>query len=112
MKVSRGPRRASWRVIFRNAPYLEDRREELNGTDRDRLERLKTQLIEDGLPGSKSSSWMACPKSIIAQARPPASLVVLGSQGRGFTAELFLGSESLAVVRHAETPILVVPAAR
>jgi nucleotide-binding universal stress UspA family protein len=37
------------------------------------------------------------------------ALIVMGSQGRGFVSELFLGSVSHNVVRQSKTPILLVP---
>lgn len=40
------------------------------------------------------------------------TLIVMGSQGRGFLAQVFLGSVSHHVVRIAPVPILLVPAAR
>jgi len=92
-------------------PHLKDRLEEFNRVDRERMERLKKELAEDGASQVQIEIVYGLPKAeIIARARPPVSLVVLGSQGRGFLAELFLGSVSLAVLRHAETPVLVVPA--
>jgi len=36
-------------------------------------------------------------------------LVVMGSHGRGFIGELFVGSVSHNVARHAEAPVLLVP---
>ena len=41
-----------------------------------------------------------------------ASLVVMGSHGRGFVSELFLGSVSHNVARHSEAPVLLVPGQR
>jgi nucleotide-binding universal stress UspA family protein len=38
--------------------------------------------------------------------------VVMGSQGRGFLAEVFLGSVSHQVVRRSPVPVLLVPAGR
>jgi nucleotide-binding universal stress UspA family protein len=40
------------------------------------------------------------------------SIIVMGSQGRGFVEEIFLGSVSHKVVRHAPIPVLLVPALR
>jgi len=39
-------------------------------------------------------------------------LVVMGSQGRGFVKELFLGSVSNNIVRHAKASVLLIPAKR
>jgi len=38
------------------------------------------------------------------------SLVVMGSQGKGFVKELFMGSLSLQVTRYSPIPVLIIPA--
>jgi nucleotide-binding universal stress UspA family protein len=40
------------------------------------------------------------------------TLIVMGSQGRGYISELFLGSVSHNVARHAGVPVLLVPLPR
>lgn len=40
------------------------------------------------------------------------SLVVIGSQGRGFIREVFLGSVSHNITRHAAVSVLLIPAIR
>lgn len=40
------------------------------------------------------------------------NLIIMGSQGSGFIAELFLGSVSHNVLRHADCSVLVIPAER
>ena len=50
---------------------------------------------------------------ILKKAREDAaSLIVMGSQGRGYISELFLGSVSHNVARHAGMPVLLVPSPR
>jgi nucleotide-binding universal stress UspA family protein len=39
-------------------------------------------------------------------------VIVMGSQGRGFISEVFLGSVSHQVVRQAPVPVLLIPALR
>jgi len=39
-------------------------------------------------------------------------MVVMGSQGRGFIGEVFLGSVSHTVTRHSKVPLLLIPAIR
>ncbi len=52
-------------------------------------------------------------EEIIARAnREDFSLIVMGSQGKGFVQETFLGSVSNKVVRHAGVPVLLIPALR
>lgn len=41
-----------------------------------------------------------------------ASMIVMGSQGRGYVSDLFLGGVSLQVIRKANIPILTIPADR
>ncbi|MBW6509160.1 MAG: universal stress protein [Desulfuromonadales bacterium] len=36
-------------------------------------------------------------------------MVVMGTQGRGFVREFFLGSVSHNVVRHSPVPVLLIP---
>lgn len=51
-------------------------------------------------------------KEIIARAKEGSfSLIVMGNQGKGFMKELFLGSISSVVARHAGVPVLLIPAA-
>jgi nucleotide-binding universal stress UspA family protein len=40
------------------------------------------------------------------------SLVVMGSQGRGFLEQVFLGSVSHNIARHANVSVLLIPANR
>jgi nucleotide-binding universal stress UspA family protein len=40
------------------------------------------------------------------------SSIVMGTQGRGFIEEIFLGSVANNVARHAPLPVLFVPAVR
>lgn len=52
-------------------------------------------------------------EEIIARAnKEDFSLIVMGSQGKGFVQEAFLGSVSSKVVRHAVVPVLLIPALR
>lgn len=52
-------------------------------------------------------------EEIISRAtRGDFSLIVMGGQGKGVVEELFLGSVANQVARHAETPVLLVPAIR
>jgi nucleotide-binding universal stress UspA family protein len=94
--------------------YLEDRLEEFNVTDRGRLERLKSQLLKKGATDVRIELPYGFPTSeILARTRPAdASLVVMGSQGRGFVSEIFLGSVSHNVARRAPIPVLLIPAIR
>ena len=91
--------------------HLEHRLEEFNEIDRARLERLKQQLEEDGATDVRIELPYGAPTAeILERARQGrAGLVVMGSHGRGFISEMFLGSVSHNVARHAEAPLLLVP---
>jgi nucleotide-binding universal stress UspA family protein len=94
--------------------HLKDRLEEFNRIDTERLERLKAELAKRGVKNVRIDLPYGSPKKeIIDRTRQEGvSLVVMGSQGRGYIAELFLGSVSHAVARHSEAPVLLIPAIR
>ncbi|MFC7494500.1 MULTISPECIES: universal stress protein [unclassified Nocardioides] len=54
------------------------------------------------------TAWMADPRVTLLRLAEDASLLVVGSRGRGPVASLLLGSVSVAVVRHATCPVVVV----
>ncbi|MFN3595008.1 MAG: universal stress protein [Thiobacillaceae bacterium] len=87
---------------------------ELAAIDRDRLQALKARLAGLGRGDVTVEVRSGKPyQAIVAAAKERgAHLIVLGSQGRGFVPELFLGSVSHQVARHAPAPVLLVPAAR
>jgi len=95
-------------------PHLKDRIPEFNEIDQGRLERLKTRLEQAGATDVRIELPYGSPiQEILRTAdRERPTLIVMGSQCRGFIPEVFLGSVSHNVVRHAETPILLVPALR
>lgn len=92
--------------------YLEDRLAEFNGIDQARLERLRERLVELGAIDVDIRLPYGSPtEEILKEARAGgASLLVMGSQGRGRIAEIFLGSVSHNVARHAPVSVLLVPA--
>lgn len=94
--------------------YLKDRLEEFNRIDQARLERLKGRLIDKGAREVDIEiPYGSATGEILRTNREKAfSLIVMGSQGRGFISEVFLGSVSHHVVRHAPVPVLLVPALR
>ena len=95
----------------RLATHLEHRLAEFNEVDRGRLERMKVRLSEMGSAEVNMELSYGLPKAeILAHAKAgKASLVIMGSQGRGSLGELFLGSVSHYVARRAESPVLLVP---
>ena len=95
-------------------PHLAHRLEEFNETDRARLEELRQTLEGRGSTKVEIDLTYGFPfEEIIRMVRErDVRLVVMGSQGRGFLKELFLGSVSHNVVRHSEAAVLLVPAKR
>ena len=91
--------------------HLEHRLEEFNEIDRGRLERLKKELEKDGSTEVRIEIPYGVPTSeILDRAREGrASLVIMGTQGRGLVGDLFVGSVSHNVARHVEAPVLLIP---
>lgn len=58
--------------------------------------------------GVNQTAWLADPRVTLLRLAEKASVVVVGSRGRGPVASLLLGSVSVAVVRHATCPVVVV----
>ena len=94
--------------------YLEHQLNEFNRIDRERLERLQAKLQEKGATDVRIELPYGSPvKEILKQTKEAeVSLVVMGSQGRGFISEVFLGSVSHNVARHAPVSVLLIPAIR
>ncbi|MBE0599291.1 MAG: universal stress protein [Desulfuromonadales bacterium] len=95
-------------------PHLKARLEEFNEHDRGRLELLKQVLLKKGTPQIDTEVCYGVPFEEITRLirERNAQLVVMGTQGRGFVRELFLGSVSHHVVRHSVAPVLLIPAVR
>ena len=95
-------------------PHLKSRLEEFNRIDTERLEELKAKLTKKGKAEIKIALSYGSPAVEImkfAQEKKP-DLIVMGRQGRGIVAELFLGSVSQNVARHADADVLLVPTDR
>jgi nucleotide-binding universal stress UspA family protein len=92
--------------------YLKDRLEEFNRIDTGRLRRLKEELMKLGVRKISLELPYGSPKKeIIDRVQDgDVSLVVIGSQGRGYMGDIFLGSVSHAVARRSVVPVLLVPA--
>jgi nucleotide-binding universal stress UspA family protein len=100
--------------IIKIGKHLEKRLEEFNRIDQERLEMLKAKLMEKGARQVKIALPYGAPVSEVLKEsqQDKYSLIVMGSQGRGFIKEVFLGSVSHNVVRLATLPILLIPALR
>jgi nucleotide-binding universal stress UspA family protein len=94
--------------------HLEHKLEEFNKIDIERLEMLKKALLEKGAEKISIKIPYGNPTGeILSQLnKKEYSLAVMGSQGRGYIKELFLGSVSHNIVRNAPTSVLLIPALR
>lgn len=91
--------------------YLADKLEEFNRTDTERLDVLKNQLINKGAEIVDVKILYGIPsKEILEESKRGYSLIVMGSQGRGFFNEIFIGSVSHNVSRSADVSVLLIPA--
>ncbi|HDS85641.1 MAG TPA: universal stress protein [Phycisphaerales bacterium] len=94
--------------------HLRAKLEEFNQIDTERLERLKVEI--EGLGAKKVNvelPYGSPKKEIIDRTRQDdISLVIMGTQGRGYVGELLLGSVSYAVARHSQTSVLLIRAIR
>jgi len=100
--------------IVRLKDHLEHRLEEFNQIDQERLEMLKTKLIAKGAKEVKKLlPYGSVISEILKESKKAGySMIVMGSQGRGFIKEVFLGSVSHQAVRLASLPVLLIPALR
>jgi nucleotide-binding universal stress UspA family protein len=95
-------------------PHLDDKVEEFNRIDKARLEGMKKLLQEMGdievdvivKYGSPAVEIIKAVEELGVQ------LVVMGSQGRGYVKEFFLGSVSSKVARKALSSVLLIPTKR
>ena len=91
--------------------YLMARLEMFNQQDRGRLEKLQQDLLTLGSPQIDIEICYGVPYQEVTRIieERDVQLVVMGTQGRGFAGEFFLGSVSLNVVRHSSAPVLLIP---
>lgn len=91
--------------------HLVDRLQEFNEIDRKRLELLKERLEKIGNARIHIEIIYGSPTSEILERTKAAdvSAIIMGSHGRGFVSELFLGSVSYNIARHSEVPVLLIP---
>lgn len=95
-------------------PHLMHRLDEFNKIDRERLAKMKDELAKAGKAKVHVEVCFGHPAQKILQdaETKKATLVVMGSQGRGFASEIFLGSVSHNIARRASAPVLLIPAKR
>jgi len=94
--------------------HLRDRLEEFNAIDTERLEMLKNTLISKGAREVDILLNYGMPVNEILKVskEDDHSFILMGSQGRGYVKESFLGSVSNNVVRRATLPVLLISAVR
>lgn len=95
-------------------PHLRHRLDEFNEIDRSRLEKLKEILEKKGTAkiAIEISTGAPVPEILRIVREKDVRLVLMGSQGRGFIKEVFLGSVSHNVIRLSKVSVLLVPAKR
>lgn len=98
----------------RIVPHLRERIDEFNVIDSERLKYLEDRLRKKGVASVGCRLGFGNPSvEILKEVRKTnPSLVVMGSQGRGFVAELFLGSVSQNMARLCPAPLLLIPPRR
>jgi nucleotide-binding universal stress UspA family protein len=85
--------------------------ERVEAAARNSLEILQGRLEAAGVPRVDARLAAGHPISVILEmlAAEEISLIVLGTQGKGFIAEIFLGSVAHNITRVAPCPILLIP---
>jgi nucleotide-binding universal stress UspA family protein len=96
----------------RPAPHLGHRLPPLRDPDTARLQRLQLWLERAGATQVEVELVQGNPGDEVVNIAKSkgCSLILMGTQGKGITRELLLGSVAHQVVRHAEQPILLIPA--
>ena len=94
--------------------HLEEKLEEFNRIDRERLQRMEKRLRELGAASVSIELPYGLPKQEIVQRAEQGdySLVVMGTQGRGYFGERFMGSVAYHVARRTVVPTLLIPPLR
>lgn len=95
-------------------PHLMDKINEFNDIDTERLKYLEERLRKKGVTSVETRLAFGNPSVEILKAvrNMDPSLVVMGSQGRGFVSELFMGSVSHNLARLSPAPLLLIPPRR
>ena len=94
--------------------HLSNRLEEFNRIDSERIEMLTERLAKKGANSVEVKIPYGIPTAEILSELETGnySLVVMGSQGRGYVRQLFLGSVSHNITRLAGVSVLLIPAIR
>lgn len=89
-------------------------REKLTDQNRVQLEEIRNELSDNTRENAETIVTFGSPAKEIATAADEigATMLVLGSQGKGFIEKFFLGGVSNQVTRISKVPVLLVPAER
>lgn len=93
--------------------HSQEKLNEFNRIDTERLEMHKERLIKSGATNVEIIIPFGNPtQEILNESKKGFTLIVMGSQGRGFINEVFLGSISHNIARNSDTSVLLIPAIR
>lgn len=112
--VKRGGKRVTLCHVQDQAGFYADaagKREESHRIDLERLKRLENRLRELGAADVTVELLYGAPKQEIVQLarRGDYSILVMGTQGRGFFGGILMGSVAFHVARNVTLPILFIP---
>jgi nucleotide-binding universal stress UspA family protein len=94
--------------------HLSHKLDEFNKIDAERIEMLRERLAKKGASRIQMKIPYGIPTAEILDeaATGNYSLIVMGSQGKGYIREIFLGSVSHNIARNARVSMLLIPAIR
>ena len=94
--------------------HLSDKLDEFNKIDAGRIEMLRERLAKKGAVRIQVKIPSGIPTAEILNkaASGNYSLIVMGSQGKGYIHEIFLGSVSHNIARNSNLSVLLIPAVR
>lgn len=92
-------------------PHLVEKVEEFNKIDNNRLKELKKELAEIAEIKVSTKVLYGDPHIEIIKEliESKATMIIMGTQGRGFLRELFVGSVSQFIARKSAVPVFLVP---
>ena len=92
-------------------PHLIEKLDDFNRIDQGRLENLKEQLHNKGCSEVETHILYGAPKYELNKfiREKNVTLTIMGSQGRGFIDELFVGGVSQNVARESVSSVLLIP---
>ena len=94
--------------------YLSESITELIDYGKEKLEKIKEDILKVGDIEIEAEVIFGSPSAEVLRIidEQNISLVVMGSQGRGFIQEIYLGSVSHNIARHSNASVLLIPAKR